>query len=204
MKTLKCVLVLFSFVGLMLVGCSDELQSPVGPSDQSIQSPTSLQKITIRPFTGKEYPTSLVYFPEPYMFHGKQIVIGLKYKTRFEAAFSDGKPDLLSGNGFLILNQVLDMQTYQGFATGKLTVTPDNKNAGGVWEIIWYSKVFLAPDPHTGALVLTYPGTWVGCGKGGKINGMQLHGDDIIKYNPADPMSWYGDGGQNCYVKEFK
>ena len=29
MKTFKCVLVLFAFVGLILVGCSDESQSPV-------------------------------------------------------------------------------------------------------------------------------------------------------------------------------
>jgi len=205
MKALKCVLVLFSFVGLMLVGCSDESQSPVAPSDQAIQTPTSLQKNTIRTFTGYEYGVTLVYPGDVNFADGKQITRGVQYTTRFEATFplTDPRPDLLTGNGFIELNSVLDLTSFESFATGKLTVTPDNPAAGGVWEISWHSKGFLAPDPkdHT-KIVMTYPGKWVGHGKGGTINGMQVFCDDIIKYNPFDPMDWYGDGGQNCYVKE--
>jgi hypothetical protein len=205
MKMLKCVAVLLAFGGLMLVGCSDELQSPVAPTNQSIQSQTSLQKDIIRLFTGYEHPTSVISPGNVYVVDGKQIAKDVKYATHFEATFTDGNPDLLSGDGVLVLNQVLDLTTYEGFATGKLTVTPWNSAAGGIWEISWHSKVFLAPDPNNPAkLVLTYPGKWVGHGKGGTINGMQLSGDDIIKYNPLDPMDWRGDGGLNCYVKEHK
>ena len=58
MKALKCVLVLFSFVGLMLVGCSDQSQSPVSPTDQ-----ISLEKKTIHYFTIKDFPV-----PPPYPY----------------------------------------------------------------------------------------------------------------------------------------
>lgn len=197
MKALKCFLVLFSFLGLMLIGCSDESQSPISPTDQSS---ASLQKNIIRPFTGHEYPTSVVSPGNVHMAGSKQISKGVLFTTRFEAAFSDGKPNLLSGNGFLELNSIFDFSTFEGFTWGKLTVTPDNINAGGVWEISWHGKMFLGPDPKTGEIVTICPLKWVGHGKGGAINGMQLHGDDIIKYK--GPMNWYGDGGQNCYVKE--
>src|SRR3990167_7115486 len=100
MKTLKCVLVLFSFWGLMLVGCSDESQSPVFPTDQSS---ASLQKNIIRPFTGHEHPTSVVSPGTVHIANGKQISKGVLFTTRFEATFTDGKPNLLSGNGFLEL-----------------------------------------------------------------------------------------------------
>ena len=63
MKTFKCVLVLFAFVGLILVGCSDESQSPVSSIDQSIQGPTSLQKNIIRPFMVKKAQTCWVTRP---------------------------------------------------------------------------------------------------------------------------------------------
>lgn len=204
MKALKCVLVLFSFVGLMLVGCSDQSQSPVSPNDQSLKSPTSLQKNIIRPFTGKEYPTSVVSPGDAHeASDGKTITKGVLFTTRFEATFSDGKPNLLTGNGFLELNSIFDINIFEGFTWGKLTVTPDNPDAlGGVWEISWHGKMFLGPDPTTGEIVTICPLKWVGHGKGGAINGMQLHGDDIIKYK--GPMNWYGDGGTNCYVKEHK
>ena len=51
MKTLKCVIVLLAFVGLSLVGCSDEQQSPVTPTDQG-----SLEKVTITDFAFSHYP----------------------------------------------------------------------------------------------------------------------------------------------------
>jgi hypothetical protein len=203
MKALKIFAVLFSFILLLLIGCSDQSQSPISPTDQSIQAPASLQKNIIRPFTGYECGVTLVSPGDVHFADGKQITRGVQYTTRFEATFTDGQPDLLSGDGFLELNSTLDLTTYEDFATGKLTVTPDNLAAGGVWEISWHSKGFLAPDPNDSTkIVMTYPGKWVGHGKGGAINGMQVFADDFIKYNPFDALDWYGDGGTNCYVKE--
>jgi|GEM_PF-1613738 len=208
MKALSFVLMLMASVAIVLVGCSDNAMQPVSPTDQFAQAPAPLQKNFIRAFTGHEYPTQLVSPGESFIADGKQVVRGAQYTTRFEATFTDGKPDLLTGNGFLELKQVLDMETLTGHATGKLTVTPDNVAAGGVWVINWQSQAYPAPDPrdptNPAKFVLTYPAKWVGHGKGGAINGMQIFGDDIIKFNLLDPngMDWWGDGGLNCYVKE--
>jgi hypothetical protein len=213
MKTLKCVLVLFAFVGLMLVGCSDESQSPVGPSDQSIQSSASLQKNIIRSFTGKEGPDVLGFPPPSTLIDpgslkivdgNKMISRGMIEHTYFTATFplDDPRPDLLSGKGILELNSNFDLTTGEGFCWGKLTVTPDNPLAlGGVWEISWHGEMYPGSDPILGVVTIC-PLKWVGHGKGGAVNGMQLHGDDIIKY--IDPFNWRGDGGQNCYIKEHK
>ena len=57
MKTLKYVIVLLAFVGLSLVGCSDQTQSPISPNDQSISAQGSLEKkIPPREFTAIENP----------------------------------------------------------------------------------------------------------------------------------------------------
>ena len=56
MKALKCVLVLFAFVGLMLVGCSDQSQSPVSPTEQ-----VSLEKKTIHHVTCMDFPIAPPY-----------------------------------------------------------------------------------------------------------------------------------------------
>lgn len=206
MKPVNVAVILLAFVGLVLAGCTDNATQPVSPTDQFAQAPAPLQKNFIRTFAGYEYPAALVSPGESFMADGKQVIHGAQFTTRFEATFSDGYPDLLTGNGFLELNQVLDMETLTGHATGKLTVTPDNVAAGGTWEITWHSEIYPGPDPrdptNPAKFVLLCPGKWVGYGKGGAINGMQVFGDDIIKYNPLNPMDWWGDGGQNCYVQE--
>ena len=122
MKALKCVLVLFSFVGLILVGCSDELQSPVSPSDQSIQASSTLQKNVIRKFLGEEDPSLAdpgLVVPDPKIADGKTILKGIKLNTYFKANFLDGGPDLLSGNGKLELNSIIDNATGGRFHLGK-------------------------------------------------------------------------------------
>lgn len=60
MKTLKCVLALFAFVGLMLVGCSDESQSPVSPVEKG-----SLEKSIIHNFTITDVPILPPLYPWP-------------------------------------------------------------------------------------------------------------------------------------------
>ena len=79
---------------------------------------------------------------------GKMISRGMLEHTFFKATFKDGGLDLLSGKGILELNSTFDMNKFEGFCWGKLTVTPDNPLAlGGVWEISWHGKMFMGPDP---------------------------------------------------------
>jgi hypothetical protein len=200
MKTLKCVLALFAFVGLMLVGCSDESQSPVSPSDQSIQASSSLQKNVIRKFLGEEGPNLAdpgLVVPEPKIADGKTIFKGIKLNTYFKADFLDGGPDLLSGYGKLELNSIIDNATGAGFTWGKLTITPTNPAAnGGVWEITWHGNGYV--HPSTGMTIT--PLKWVGHGKGGAVNGMQFRCDDTIYMTSL--LDWVGKDGENCYIKE--
>lgn len=197
MKSLKCALVLFSFMGLMLVGCSDESQSPVSPVDHS-----SMEKNIIRPFISKEGPNLAdpgLIVPDPKITDSKTIFMGIKMNTYFEATFLDGGPDLLSGYGKLELNSITDNATGAGFAWGKLTLTPTNPAAnGGIWEISWHGNGYI--DFSTGMSIT--PLTWVGHGKGGAINGMQFRCDDTIYMTSL--LDWIGKDGQNNFIKEHK
>lgn len=199
MKALKCFLVLFSFLGLMLVGCSDESQSPVSPTDQSS---ASLQKNIIRPFTSTEGPNLAnpgLIIPAPRIVDGKTIFMGIQENTVFNATFLDGGPDLLSGFGVLELNSIIDNATGAGFTWGKLALTPSNPTAmGGVWEISWHGNGYV--DPSTGMTIT--PLKWVGHGKGGAVNGMQFRCDDTIYM--TNLLDWVGKDGENCYIKEHK
>src|SRR3990170_1686620 len=111
MKTLKCVLVLFAFVGLLLLGCSDQLQSPVSPTDQSVQAPGSLEKsFPPREFTSDEIPTGVI---DPGIFKypdGKIMLRGHRGPILFTAEFSlsDTGPDLLTGPGEVEINGITD------------------------------------------------------------------------------------------------
>jgi len=51
MKTLKLVVVLFAFQGLILTSCSDETQSPISPVNE-----TALEKANITNFTFSHIP----------------------------------------------------------------------------------------------------------------------------------------------------
>jgi len=200
MKRLKCASILFAFVVLLLAGCSDEAQSPVTPTDQAIQAPAPLQKNFIRYFVGKEGPDpvdpALIVYPPRIVDNGKMFG-SLQEHTYFHATFSDGAPDLLSGKGVLELNYKYDPNANEGFTWGKLTVKPYAlEGSEGVWEITWHGKMWV--DMTTGQTIS--PLEWVGHGKGGVINGMQLHCDDTIYM--TNYLNWEGKGGKNDYVKE--
>jgi len=197
MKALKCVLALFAFVGLMLAGCSDQSQSPLSVDDQSA---ASLQKNIIRSFTSEEGPNLAdpgLVVPDPKIADGKTIFKGIKLNTYFEATFPDGGADLLSGNGKLELNSIIDNTTGAGFTWGKLTITPTNPAAnGGVWEISWHGNGYI--DPSTGMSIT--PLKWVGHGKGGAVHGMQFRCDDTIYMTSL--LDWVGKDGENNFIKE--
>ena len=96
MKALKCFLVLFSFLGLILVGCSDQSQSPVSPTDQSINASSALEKkFPPREFTGEAIPTGLfilVYTNILYPLMKRYYYVNHRGPTSFTAVYvSDGE-----------------------------------------------------------------------------------------------------------------
>jgi len=191
MKTLKRVLVLFSFVGLMLVGCSDQSQSPVSPSDQ-----TSLQKNFTREFTGTNTPTAVTdpgirKYPD-----GKIMVLKHKGPTLFAASFGDGGSDILSGPGEIEINGKIDMKypdpsTWKGEWRGKLVLTPAGV-PGGLWQITWHGPSTFSPTAWNGGPGWILSLQMVGHGEGGDIHGMQFRAETIV-YCEINFQGWYGD-----------
>ena len=57
MKAIKFSVVLISIVGLIVVSCNDQLESPVSPSEQA-----SIKKVATRDFSGTNTPTEMVKY----------------------------------------------------------------------------------------------------------------------------------------------
>lgn len=193
-------LLLLAALAFTVVGCSDDPVAPVTPADQSMQAPAPLQKNNIRMFVGEEGPDpenpGTILSP-PRIVDGGLTFQSLQQHTYFHATFSDEGPDLVSGKGVLELYYKFDPNTLEGFTWGNLTVDPYAPEAGdGVWEISWHGKMWV--NLTTGLTIA--PLKWVGHGKGGAVDGMQLFGDDTIYMTSFD--DWIGRGGTNCYVKE--
>ena len=151
MKTLTCATILLACVGLTLVGCSDKSQSPVAPTVQSASQPASPGKCFIRVFTHTMGPNladpNVVIDPGTTEYRdGKMIVTGFVEKSLWNATFLDGGIDLLTGNGVLGMDFVLDLATGEGTSRGTLTITPKAPEAlGGVWEVKWHGT--MSPGP---------------------------------------------------------
>jgi len=190
MKTLKCVLALFAFVGLMLVGCSDESQSPVSPSDQN-----SLQKVTTWNFTGRNIPTG-VSNPGIWKYpDGKIMVIKHQGPTQFTRFTGDG-PDVLSGPGEIEINGKINMKypdpsTWKGEWRGKIVLTPAGV-PDGLWQITWHGPSTFSPTAWNGGPGWILSLQMVGHGEGGDIHGMQIRSETIV-YCEINFQGWYGD-----------
>jgi hypothetical protein len=196
MKAPKCVAILLACVGFSLIGCSEQSQAPVAPSDQAAQGTASLEKRIIRDFTAAEAPDLLN--PAGYIIDpgfspphnkNKTIVRGMLLRNVVMATFLDGGTDLLSGHGVIEMNFTIDLSANEGVCWGKLTLDPDAPEAGdGVWEITWNGTTTL------GASGFVSPMKWVGQGKGGAIDGMQLFCDDQVMTIWSFPDGWTGAG----------
>ena len=197
MKALKCFAVLFSFVGLTLVGCSDQLQSPVSPTDQSISGLGSLEKSIIREFTAIMVPTGgdpnagFTKYPD-----GKIMLRGHRGNVLFTAEFfpGDTDPDLLSGPGEVEINGIIDPVTGVGQFHGKLTLRPEAPEAaGGEWEFTWHGEATFSLTAWLNGPGWTLTIRDVGHGNGGALTGMQCRMDLIISF-PPDMSTWTGKG----------
>ena len=58
MKTLKCLFVLFAFIGLLFIGCSEKSQ-PIAPPDQTATQQT-LNKVSSTYFSGTDLPKDII------------------------------------------------------------------------------------------------------------------------------------------------
>jgi len=185
MKALKCVLVLFSFLWLTLVGCSDKTQSPIAPIEQG-----SLEKAVITNFTFTDAPIG-------YTGEGDvKLVPGGKWKIKKYGVveqFVSSDP-LVNGTMVHYLSLTIDAVTGEGPCHGSSTLTPTADVGGGVWEGTYegYRSKSSVPGEWTLPLKLE------GHGKGGTIDGMQMFGTATLTVR-ADgpttlPSSWTGVG----------
>ena len=127
MKVLKCVLVLFAFVGLTLVGCSDESQSPVSPVDQG-----TLQKNILHYVNSMNQPLVPPEGGEIRMIPGGKIQFKkLKVMEYVSSMDLDGNPDpLFTGIMEHYLSTMIDGKTGEGPVHGSFTIVPNGNAAG--------------------------------------------------------------------------
>lgn len=190
MKALKCVIVLFALVGLTLVGCSDELQSPVSSTDQA-----SLQKNFTREFTANSFPTGII---NPGIFKypdGKILFRGHSGTVVFDAEYlpGDTDPDLLTGPGEVEIDGITDPNAGVGHWQGKLTFRPEAPEAaGGEWKFTWHGEATFSLTAWNGGAGWTIPLQEEGHGNGGALTGMQCRMELIISA-PPDLSTWTGE-----------
>ena len=181
MKTLKCVFVLLAFLGLSLVGCSDEPQSPITPTDQS-----SLEKVIITNFTFNHFPIGQTGEGEVKLVGGNWIL-----KDVGVIELVTGSDPLVGGTMTHYLSAKMDAITGEGPVHGSFTIIPEVNTEGGVWEGIYTGYRSRMPGSDT---LFTLPLNVVGHGRGGTIEGMQISMDDVITAWGTPPVGWYGSG----------
>ena len=164
MKTLKCVIVLFAFVGLSLVGCSEKSQSPVTPIDQG-----SLEKVTTTDYTAT---ITIVGLVEP----GSEKIVGqnLIVKDRVVLTRYETSSPLVTGDLLVTINFRYNLNTGEGPSHGKWSKVPD-AYPDAVWE-----GSFTGYRTKTGESEWTENLSIVGKGEGGVIDGMKNFADGLM------------------------
>jgi hypothetical protein len=184
MKTLKCVLVLFALVGLLLLGCSDKSQSPVAPMDQSVQDQSSLEKCIITHFTVS------LHYPVGILDPGVVRLVGRKWmmKNVVVAETLITTNSLVTGKMIHSLSGILDKNTGEGPVWGTYTLT---NTGGGVWKGVYTGYRSKKPGSDT---LFTLPLKILGTGKSGNVHGMKSFLNDVITAWGTPPVGWYGSG----------
>jgi hypothetical protein len=186
MKVLRSFAVLFSFLGFLLVGCSDKTQSPVAPSDQSIQDQNSLEKCIITHFTETHCPVAILNPGSVKLINGKWVMKKIVVKERLDAS-----TPLSTGYMIHSLSGIMDSQTGEGPVWGTFTLTPDVNAGGGIWKGVYSGYRSKKPGSDT---LFTLPLKVLGQGKGGNLQGMKIFLDDVITAWGTPPVGWYGSG----------
>jgi len=169
---------------LLLMGCSDKINSPVAPIDQD---QVSLEKKTLREFSGSMDPIEVTDPGTTKEVNGKIMILGMHNRVVVNASFADGGPDIFSGEGDLEINEIIDFASGEGKSWGKLKLTPSAPEAlGGYWELVWHGKATL------GLSGWTVPLKEGGPGKDGVLKGLHVFMDNTIT-TPVDLSSWHGE-----------
>jgi hypothetical protein len=206
MKALKCFLVLFSFVGIMLVGCSDQTQSPVSPTDQ-----VSMEKNIPHYYSAMDFPVAPPEGGDIRSIPGGKIQFK-KVKVTEAVVATDSR---VSGQMVHYLSTMIDAKTGNGPVHGSFTIFPTGAGENAMWEgtyegIRSYNgKTFVtipSPLPYPSGIYDNWTLTLklVGKGKGGEIDGWQMFsehtliiinfGNDLTHYPFPMPQFWFGNG----------
>lgn len=199
MKALKCFLVLSTFVGLMLVGCSDESQSPVSPTDQA-----SLEKKATHYFTMTDMPLEVGTEGIVYLPNGN-----VKYKKRWIKELITCDDPFLAGIMEHYLSTMIDAETGDGAVHGSFITTPNDPDVKGNWEgkYVGYRSYIGEENVDLSAFglpdglyhVWTLPLKLEGHGKGGKIDKYQIFMTSTLtiyglEATFPEPVFWRGSG----------
>jgi hypothetical protein len=186
MKKSRSAIVLFAFLFLAMLGCSDQLQSPVAPDEQA-----ELQKAKITTCNFVHYPVAPPEGGE-YKFAGNNFIMK-DVKVTEQMMSSD---PLMVGTLVHYLNEVVDAVTGEGNTHGKWTLTLSDDVGGGVWEGTYTGKRSYSPGVNEGFPDYEFitPLKLVAIGKGGAIDGMQFKGTTIIYSWGIIVEGWYGKG----------
>ena len=184
MNSKKFFFVLFAFVGLLLVGCSDEQQTPVAPTDQA-----SLGKLVRTDFTSLSYPTGIIEPGELTFGGGHMFLRNRKDYLNIESA----NPFINATNGIITYNANLDAQTGEGHEWGTITFTPD------AYPELEFNGTWNGQVTMTGFPEWTLIAQLVGHIRGGSTNGMQVFWDITVTY--TDPTASYWVGNATGYIQ---
>jgi hypothetical protein len=190
MKVLKYFAVLFSFVGLLLVGCSDEMQSPVS----SIEKGKLKKDKKNVEYTFTSVPEPFTANPADYMKIAGRTLHLKNYPVIDIISATDSR---VTGRMEHVLSLKLDVITGKGPCHGKFILTPTDLAAtgGGVWEGKYEGYRSKTDDPY----VFMLPLKLVAHGKGGTIDGMQgfMKADLVVITNDVYyplPIYWTATG----------
>jgi hypothetical protein len=181
MSISKMFFVLFVFVGLLLVSCSDEQQSPVASIDKGF-----LEKVTITNFTFNHFPTGLTG-------EGTIKLVGNNWILKDVGVneFIISSDPLGGGTMTHYLSATMNAVTGEGPIHGYFTIVPQANTGGGVWEGNYTGYRSKMPGSDT---LFVLPLQLIGHGRGGTIEGMQMQINTTITAWGTPPAGWYGSG----------
>ena len=162
MKTLKCVIALIAFMGLVFLGCSEKSQLPNEPVN-------SMEKVTTTDYNAT---ITLVGLVDP----GSEKIVGenLIVKDRVVLTRYEATSPLVTGDLLVTLNFSYNLNTGEGPSHGKWSNVPD-AYPNAVWE-----GSFTGYRTKTGESEWTENLSVPGKGEGGIIDGMKTFGDGLI------------------------
>lgn len=194
MKTLRNAVVLVVVAGFSVIGCNENLNSPVVPTDQPTPAQGSLAKFnhatsafslnSLKQLTG-----------EGDLWYGGGQLHMKKFGVWEDVQTSEPR---LAGRMNHYLSLTVDVATGEGPCNGSFTIYPDAVG-GGVWEGTYEGYRSATNDPY----VFTLPLKAVGHGKGGTIDRMEMSMTITLTVRtsptnppapPQVPIFWGGEG----------